>query len=1228
MTLKTGEDTFGYTGSSEPVDVSDVDEIYVELTGAGGGDGGSSTGGDGGIGGDGGYIEAWIDVSGISSLDVYVGEGGSSTSTASTWGYHDGGGGGESDSIPDDGGSGAGSTALVDGAVELLSAHGGGGGGSASSSSAHGGGGGGGGAGGSGGSAFGGDATAGDGGEGTGEGGDGGDAGDLDQGGDDGGPGGQRVESALVYDVVNEETGGGSSGDGEVFVEYYVNVEPPANLAVVGHDATSISLEWDAGENVDGHRVYRDTEPGVDPATATEVADLDDPNADEYTDTGLDNGTEYHYVVTGYYDDFDEEEQETDPTNEVSETTDLPDVDTFALEADEPNEIFVHAIESDVNTGRYRIRWQRASGGSWDDATIDYDVDPLEYTIDGLLGGEPYAVEVRTETDDVDGEWLADDATTVLGAVENLAVTPDLFDALVEWDVVYPFDGDLEVWAGRTDYDFGDDPGELVATLDDDAESHDLEDLQPGREYDLTVRAVTDHAETDASLTFDAAALGVELRAIPATGWYVEVDHPSGRTLRPVVTADAQRRPTVNGLPTIDIPTQFDGAWQDDALDDAAMRVWHDAQRQPIDRLEHRDLAAGDGRRRTQLQGKGGTQLERHVEEDVTTELTHEFAAYLIGEYTDYTADVDDPDTGDTDIHLQAAETFAEFQTALEEIPDDIPLEYDGDTIKRKQSCFVRDVTDYDFHDGDSFQTTNEDDYTGGTGRGFRGNAAEYEYEFEIDHRIPEGEFEILYRNEGVFGQTENIGNLVWSVDGVEVAQTNTLLSLGWNEVFADAMPGTGTDAPELEPGTHTVTVEIDDDPNWEGSRWIDLLAFRDGRFGKGVSELDNEVHEPQGHLNDPQEFGGAAPIETQPVTTPISINEVSVEASTIGGHPLAEIGIGIDGTGDFDTVADTLTHSLAYVDPSTTARARFGIGADQTVERDDATPRTGFEPVALDGFDMTANLDDTPVITDRSFDDRLVDILNDIAEFGNFVWGVEQSGDDTVVRWTRIDQREATVDPDVASYQIDRQTEDVIERAIISGGAQTVTRIPVTIAIGEWVDIGVDGRIVDGRETVWDGDTEYTRGDDYEIRYSTAEIRGLEDGALDDEQEVRIDADVKPQAEYVLPDHPDVDEARTISQDIPGLASTQMCEQVALYLVDRFGEPIVEGEVTVPHDAVEWSVVEAIDADQLPGDGPFQVFDVDADADRTRIQLGSGQTAQEAVRQIQSTLGSTTERV
>ncbi|MEF8874602.1 MAG: hypothetical protein V5A88_08040, partial [Candidatus Thermoplasmatota archaeon] len=133
---------FEFVGEEiQQTDVSQYQEIEVELEGGGGGGATSKDYNEPYSGGDGGYVKALLDVSDIDTLHMYVGEGGDAANNGGQggWGRSSGGDGGYDNSwtLDDEywGGAGGGSTEIVgeksDGTqVWLAAADGGGGGGS------------------------------------------------------------------------------------------------------------------------------------------------------------------------------------------------------------------------------------------------------------------------------------------------------------------------------------------------------------------------------------------------------------------------------------------------------------------------------------------------------------------------------------------------------------------------------------------------------------------------------------------------------------------------------------------------------------------------------------------------------------------------------------------------------------------------------------------------------------------------------------------------------------------------------------------------------------------------------------------------------------------------------------------------------------------------------------------------------------------------------------------
>ncbi|QCC61650.1 hypothetical protein DVR14_23995 (plasmid) [Natrinema thermotolerans] len=779
----------------------------------------------------------------------------------------------------------------------------------------------------------------------------------------------------------------------------------------------------------------------------------------------------------------------------------------------------------------------------------------------------------------------------------------------VQWTDNATFEGSYQVFRKRVDYDGNvTDDRNLRATEAQSAESHADSEVQPGREYEYVVRARTSWVHADTSIgTVSTDSISLSDRAVSPRGWHLEVDHPSGTTLTPDPLDGATRRPTINGFPRVEIPVPYRDRWHSADRDDAPLRVWHSGSREPIETLEHRRLEEGAGSKRTVLEGRGGTQLDRRVIEDVDIEPTHEFAKRLIEEYTDYTATVDDPQTNQEERALDRAESAFEYGQTLQAISDTTPLKITDDGFfECKQTCWSFDAV------GNTTATVQSDSFTGGEAAQITDFQDSFSVTFETDYRIEEPEF--FHR-----GIREAYMRMDIYVDGVLATSNLQTAEPGYAPISF---------AGPLEPGSHTIEFDVQPDGTSDsGDFRLDRFGVRDAQFSYDDS---GTLNEPGGHTDGPSPYPDLTRIETVEYTTPLAMTEVSVDAQPTAGS-VAELGIRQDGTGDYVTASQTTSHTIQYNDLAATAQARIGLGRRQDLDPRDETPRLGYESQRLDILEISALLDDTPVLTDRSFDRPLIDVLREVADIGNFVFEVRADGDETVIEWTQLGQREVSIDPEIADYSVDRQTEDVVEKAVVYGSAAQITRQTVDVAIGTWVDLPFpDAKIVERKETIYDGDTEFTRGEDYQIRYATEDgqprIKALSGGALSDGQTVSVDAEVKPRGSYTEGDAGE--NPKTVIEDIPGLASKQMCDQYALYAVERTGDAIVDASVTISSEEVGALLVDAIDIDRLPGDVPWEVDDISYGDGEVSIELGNGPSADDFLQGLSDRLQRNSERV
>lgn len=905
----------------------------------------------------------------------------------------------------------------------------------------------------------------------------------------------------------------------------------------------------------------------------------------------------------------------------VTFTTDLPDAEGLDLDGSEPDEITAQWTQV-LNNGEYRLEVRESDANeAWGDsgtATVAYDAT-LEHTFTGILDGEKFDVRIRTQTAHVTGSWLTGEEITNLPAPDGLTISNVGATSLdLSWIDNANFQGSYQILRKRTDYDYDGGDGRLVGTVSDTAESYTDGDAQPAREYEYVVRARTAWVHADTSpQTVTTDSIGLEDRAVPPRGWHAEVDHPSGTALTPEILDGAVRRPTINGYPRVEVPVPYRERWHSDAFDDAAFRVWHDSDCEPVEVLEHRSLEEGSGSKRTVLEGRGGTQLDNRVVEDVDIQPTHEFVRYLLDTYTDYDYTVDDPQVDQESVTLQAADTDVELEQAVAEAvrtalaDDTIPLEITSDgRIVPLQTVEIINLTgDY-----------SDDQYVTGSA----GDENSVETFDALDYSIPDGEVGVAMR-QGVIGSDPS---------SVDIGFDSTTLlsnyapasssSPGWQDLGGEVPSDYSYTAGDSPSFTLTeVSSGADGFP-------VDLAVLYDRRY-HDPSTWDNSVHEAGGHLDSPPLYPEVLPIDLKEITTPLAISELTLEVVMDNGDGAPELALREDGTDSWNTVTDATSHSITYTEQSTTARARVSVGYDDTLSARDTTPRYGYEPQGLDSLVLDATLDSTPVLTNRSFDGNLIDVLREVAKIGNFVFEVQADGDTRSIEWTQLGQREVSIDPEVADYSVDRQTEDVVERAIVYGSAAQITRQTVDVTIGTWVDLPYpDAKIVERKETIYDGDTEFTRGEDYQIRYATKDgqpqIKALSDGALSDGQTVSVDAEVKPRGEHTAGDAGE--NPKTTIEDIPGLASKQMCDQYALYAVEKTGDAIVDASVTIPEEEVGASLVDAIDIDRLPGDVPWEVDDISYGDGEVSIELGNGPSADDFLQGLSDRLQRNSERV
>jgi len=279
---------------------------------------------------------------------------------------------------------------------------------------------------------------------------------------------------------------------------------------------------------------------------------------------------------------------------------------------------------------------------------------------------------------------------------------------------------------------------------------------------------------------------------------------------------------------------------------------------------------------------------------------------------------------------------------------------------------------------------------------------------------------------------------------------------------------------------------------------------------------------------------------------------------------------------------------------------------------------------------ELRADLDETPVLINRTFDARLVDVLRGCMDVYDGAFEVRE-GQPPEVHVSRIDGRPVDVDPELVDVSVDRSTENAVDRAIVYAAAESIRRLPFAATPGEWTTLLLgEGRIVEGSEIVYDAATEdeepLDRGDDYDVR----EVVG--DGPpevklLTSVSEPRIDCKYKPRGSHErasLPDTP-----KELVEDAPELNGKQMADLAAFQAVEgSYTEAVIDATVELPPGEVGFNVIDALNVADLPGDAPYQVKDTDIGAGGSSVRLGAGTSIEEALRAIRERTGRVSERV
>lgn len=711
-------------------------------------------------------------------------------------------------------------------------------------------------------------------------------------------------------------------------------------------------------------------------------------------------------------------------------------------------------------------------------------------------------------------------------------------------------------------------------------------------------------AETTFGSLVDATSTPPTSRT--GSGWTIELTHPDGDTITPVLVEEPQFLPRINGLPRIHLPVERDEKWLREHFEHAPLAVWKDGHRIPIDELSSVKMQPDH----TRLVGLGGIELLERVEREYATEEGWRAAQDILTETT-YTAYVDAA-SGDQypNQALQSAASAAEWD-AITTLAATDPVVAGGSLAVAQTGWVWEGETEF------GTGTRGDIAYSGGSATYFGGQFGEagdvIEYTFTPQYRVPAENVRASVR----FGAVQDGPPLSLSLNGYSLSGYGdrfTLGSLGWRH-------HTGYSGPDLQAGeSYTFRMEqtATTDASY-GEVAIDVVAVTDDRYSY---TWDNQVHEADGYLDGPELYPDAHEVALDYVNAGYTVETATGTVTSSTGVPPASLALQVLGG---PRLSSTGVSSLTEVFSTTSTDVRGVVALGRYgVPRGSATPRRGYAGHSVSSWRLEGDLSDAPLLIDQRYDGPMVGVLQDIADDTDSVFEVQRGDAGNVVVWTRPGERTSDSAPAVVDYEVTKSTEETYDEVVIYGGGQPVDGERFTAVHDASVDL-VEDDLIPGGEVVYDAGGESYDPGDYRMDYSNGAITALGSGGMSDGGAYRIDYEYKPSGSATS----GVSNPSTLVRTIPNLVTDRACGQAASILLAGSQDPVYEATVVLPRLNATQSLVESLLIADLPtGGSRLDVRNIQHTPSEIVVELGSGQSVGDLIGTISQRLSRTTSRV
>jgi len=690
-------------------------------------------------------------------------------------------------------------------------------------------------------------------------------------------------------------------------------------------------------------------------------------------------------------------------------------------------------------------------------------------------------------------------------------------------------------------------------------------------------------------------------------GWQLTLIHPdTGRTVSLDVLDNPEFSPSLNGLVEARIPIRR----SQDLLewpDGTTVSLSLNGNTRPLDEVVDIEQQSD----RTIVVAEGAIELENRVRTEYRKERRHIAAEEIINNQTPYNTKVDTPEFEiQNGVILQNPDTTQEFADILQ-LDDTEPIEIANGEVKTLQSAFFGEA-----ENNNPSQIISDGSYSGGQASLDLGTVGDklISYSFTTQYDWTANNWGVAVREDK---QTDDGTGNVYSVfvDGQEVGFSNSANLLNWEQRTADF---------NLPAGSHTLVVELTQVRDDQAI--VDIAGAYDTRFDY---TFDNEVNEPSGYLDGPEEKPNAVDVVFNDATTPFVITEATANLTideTTNGQAVA---LSADRGDTYTEVQNSDTVTATGLE-TTQVRLRVTLSRYSPQGPRDETPRLGYASQSLDSFEIRADIRQESLLIDQTFDDSVSSVLNQIAG-DEYIWSYRLENGTPTIAWTQPGQRTADSDPDIdASVSVSKNVK-TWDAVTIKGSAQSASGEEFNGSTS-FVDL-VRDNIVPGSEAVrgTSNGIQFTRSEDYEMQYNPGEIRILDSGDMSAGTTYEID--YRYEVEGQFPEDY-AGSGRELVETISGVVSDRQAQQLAYTILEidpGVADPSWSADVLLPRGDELFDPLEALSLEQLELPDAATPLEVREPPQQTpqgiALQLGSRRGLDEALSSLSTQLKSVSRR-